>query len=93
MRPVHPIAIELPRLETGDEAVKDVGRALRQGEDLPLSRGIGAVEEAKIDARRLLGEEGEIDAYAVVGRAEGVWFAGPDSCGHSFREIGVIDGD
>ena len=73
--PVHAIAVELARRHVGEINVPDVLGVLRQGDAVGLAPA-GAVEQAEIDARRVGGEQREVGAAPVPGRAERVGRAG-----------------
>jgi hypothetical protein len=68
-----PVAVLLARAEPLDPAVEHVHRAFAE-RDSGLASGL--VEEAKIDARRVLAEDREVYARRVRGRAEGVGLSG-----------------
>ena len=65
-RPMHPIAVALPRPDVRQIAVPDEAGSLRQV-DARLRRFV--IEQTKLHARRHFGEEREVRPRAVVGRA------------------------
>ena len=69
VRAVHAVAVALAGLDAGQVAVPDEAVDLGQ-----LDAGLGAlvVDEAQLDPLGDLGEEGEVDAGAVVRGAERV---------------------
>ncbi len=89
VRAVHAEAVELPRCEPGHEAVEHVGGELGQGQRLALGDAGGPVEQADVDPARVLGEDGEVDAGAVVRRAERVRSSRPDSRGGARHRVGA----
>src|SRR5207245_2200816 len=79
------------RASIGEIAVPDEVGALAQLDALELAPS-ARVEQAELDARRVLREEREVDAGAVPGRAERMSAAAPDgarrydgSCGRLHR--------
>ena len=72
---VHPVAVTLAGVDPGKVAVPDKTIPLRQGNPGLATR---VVEEAELDPIRGLGEDREIGAATVVGRAERVGRARPD---------------
>ena len=75
VRAVHPEAVALAGLQAGHVGVPDEAVDLGQ-----VEAGLGAVvvDEAQLDPLGHLAEQGEVDATAVVGGAEGVRRSGPD---------------
>ena len=74
VRPVHPVAVALPRADPGQEAVPDV--AVHLGHVQPLLFA-ALVEQAQLDALGHLGEQREVGANAVVAGPKGVRLARP----------------
>ena len=68
---VNPVAVYGPRTRIGKVTVPNLVRVFRKGYalELPLPRD---VENAKLDALGVGGEQGEVDAEAVPGCAQGV---------------------
>src|SRR5689334_8205333 len=64
VRAVHAIAVEQAGARFGQIAVPRVVRAFLQLDSLQLAAA-GAVEDAELDFFGVLGEEGEVDAFAV----------------------------
>ena len=73
-RPMDAIAVALARTDPGDVAVPAVRRDFRQHE---TRLGAGRVEQAELDAIRVLGEEREVRPLGVWGRAERIRPARP----------------
>ena len=84
VRPVHAVAVELARRDVGQIAVPDIVGALRQRDALELARAL-AVEQAELDLRRIGGEQREVGAAAVPGRAERMRRPGGQSHAQRFR--------
>ncbi len=85
VRAVHAIAVQLPRPRLGQVAVPDLVRLLAQRDALQLAPP-AAIEQAQLDAFRMLGEQREVDALAVPRSALRKRFTGPDGgdrVGHS----------
>ena len=82
VRAMHPIAIELARLRVRQIAVPDVVGALRQGDALDLVAP-GLVEQAQLDLLGACGEQREIRAAAVPGRAERMRQSRPTCAGQT----------
>ena len=75
VRPVHAVAVELARLRVGQVAVPDILRTLRQLEAVHLVAP-GFVEQTKLDLFGTGGEQCEVRALAVPGRAQRMRRAG-----------------
>jgi hypothetical protein len=69
------VAVPLSRTDLRQIDVPDVIRVLNQGDARRLGE-LGPVEQAQLHAGGVLGEEGEVDAGAVPGRAERIRLAG-----------------
>ena len=72
VRAVDAVAVEQTGPRFGQIDVPDLVAALRDGDPSDFARGVRRVEEAEVDRRRVLAEEGEIDARAVPGGAQRV---------------------
>ena len=81
---VYAVAVALPRLHAGEEPVPDEAVDLREGDAGLLA---ALTDEAQLDALRHLGEDREVHARPVVGRAERVRLAGPDL--HECLSVGL----
>ena len=73
------IAVELPGAHVGQVAVPHLIGALAQHDLVRLDRVVFAVEQAQLDAGRVLGEDREVDALAVPSCAEWIGLAWPDT--------------
>ncbi len=89
VRPVHPIAVALAGLHTGQVAVPD--EAVDLGHLDAPSLAAGVVQEAQLDLVGDLGEDGEVRAHAVVGGPQGVGVPGPDvhACSDPLERMGA----
>jgi hypothetical protein len=85
VRPMHAVAVVLAGAHVGQVAVPHLVGALRHADLVRLLRVVRVVEEAQLHPRRVLREEGEVDAFAVPRRAEGVLLSGP----HSHLELSM----
>ena len=74
-RPVHPVAVALPGLHPGHVAVVHEAGHLGQ---LDAALDAVVVEQAQLDGVGHLGEDREVGARPVVGRAQGLGLARPD---------------
>ena len=72
--PVHAVPKALPGLDAWHVSVPDEAGTLGKIDGILVA---GAVEEAELDSRRHLGEEGEVHAGAVVLRSQGIGSSGP----------------
>ena len=77
--PVHAVAVELARPHVGQVAVPDHVGLLGQRDRQRFDFGVGRIEQAELDSRRMLGEQREVDADAVPGRAQRIRRARPDA--------------
>src|SRR5665648_215923 len=68
VRPMHAVAVELARGEARHIAVPHLVGVLRQRDARRL--GAARVKQAKLHARRMSGEQGEVYAAPVIGRAK-----------------------
>src|SRR5581483_2076904 len=77
VRAVDAIAVELPRTDVRQARVPHELVLLDERNARLLGRVVGR-EEADLDARRVLGEDREVDTLAIPARAEGVGPSGKD---------------
>ena len=77
VRPVHPIAVKLPRPCFRQVKMPNLVRLLGH-ENPSLRLRLRRVEKTKLDLFRVLGEQRKINPRAIPIRTEGVRFAGPD---------------
>src|SRR4029078_2112101 len=85
IRTVHAIAVELAGPRFGQVAMTDVIGLLAQRDALQLAPP-AIIEQAQLDAFRMLREQREVDALAVPRRTLRKGFTGPDGgdrTGHS----------
>jgi hypothetical protein len=81
IRAMDPIAVELAGSRFGQVAVPDLIGLLGQADALQLAP-TATIEEAQLDGLGRLGEQGEVDAGAVV--------AGPQGVGASRPHLDVV---
>jgi hypothetical protein len=67
---VYAIAVKLAWPEAGEIAVPNPVPLFRKGDPVRFGSGFRRIEKAKLDVRRVLGEDGEIDSQSVPGRTE-----------------------
>jgi hypothetical protein len=79
VRSVHAVAIELSRPHVGQIAVPHHVGVLGQRNRDRFAVGRRRVEQAQLDAGRVLAEQREVDADAVPCRAERIRTSGPDA--------------
>ena len=75
---MHAVAVELARPDVGQVAVPDLVGVFGQGDAVGLAPAVG-VEQAQFDLGGVGGEQGEIDARSVPGRAARMGQAGLDA--------------
>src|SRR6185312_427251 len=88
IRAVHAIAVELSGPDVGEIAMPDLVVALAQCDARALDGIVGTAEEAQLDPRRVFRKDGEVDTFAIPGRAEWVRLAGPDAHVRGLPSIG-----
>src|SRR5690606_16180669 len=81
VRPVHAVAVDLPRACLRQVAMPDLVGALVE-DDSPGFVAAFGVEQAELDLQCVAGEECEIDALAVPGRAQRIRPARPRTFSH-----------
>ena len=69
---MHAIAVELAGPDLGQVGVPDLVGALDEADAGRLPMGLAALEQAQLHRRRVLAEQGEVDAGSVPGGAERV---------------------
>src|SRR5262245_45149975 len=74
---VHAIAIELPGTHGRQVDMPDMIRPFLELQPKRFLLGLGPIEQAKLDAARVLGKDREIDALAIPGCSQGMRTAGP----------------
>src|SRR5581483_8755086 len=89
VRPVDPKAVPPSRARLGQIAMPHLVGALLERDARPLVVAVRPVEEAELDAGRALGEEREVDARAVPGRAERIGLAGPDPHARAIERLSL----
>ena len=78
VRPVDPVAVELPGLHVGEVAVPGLIRVFGERNAVQLAPP-ARIEEAELDLFGVLGEEREVDPPPIPGRTARIRPAGPDS--------------
>ena len=79
VRSVDAIAVELSGAHVGQIAVPDLIGALAQSDRVRFDVVVFVLEQAELDAGRVLGEDREVDALAVPCGTERIRLAGPDA--------------
>src|SRR5687767_14464335 len=69
-RSMDAVAVELCRMDVRHVAVPDHVGLFGQRNGQRFHVGVARVEQAQLDARRVLGEDGEVDSDTIPGRAE-----------------------
>ena len=75
IRAVNAIAVELAGLHVGQIGVPDLVGVLRKGMRWLSCLRVGGVEQAQLDLGGVFGEQGEVDAGPIPGRAQ--WIGRP----------------
>ena len=86
VRSVHAVAVEAARPDVGEVGVPQEVGPVRERDALGLDGVVRPVEEAEVDAGRVLGEQGEVDALAVPRGALRVRRSRPDPDRHEARD-------
>ncbi len=76
---MDPVGVQLPGPDVGQVAVPHHVRAFGQGDARRFLNGMGRIEEAQIDLRRVVRVDGEIDTESGPGSPEGVRLTWPDA--------------
>ena len=78
VRPIDPESVELAGLYVGQVAVPDQVGSLSKRDPVGGRRVVRPVEKTELDTGRMLGEDREVDAFAVPRRTLRIGPAGPD---------------
>ena len=86
VRPVHPVAVQASRPHVRQVGVPQEVGPVRERDAFGLDRVVRPVVQTEVDARRVLGEQGEVDPFAVPRGALWIRRARPDADRHEARD-------
>jgi len=90
---IHAVAVKLPGGAPWKIDVPGVTRTLPDGNDAARCGGFRRVKQAKVNALRIFGIEGEIHAFPVPSGAEGRRSAGPNFKYHELQQLPIRRAD